>query len=119
VFSNKVLRLDDEAASVLLGRDLSVGGMRVEYHPDLKIGDLLHLAIYASAREEPLVVKARVVQDSGTGLGLNFEGLDPSNAGRLEALVARLPAVESLQMGEADGMGSVVTRVLSGIQELE
>jgi len=115
-YAGKVGRLDDEADSVLLGRDLSVGGMRVEYHPNLQIGDVLELAVYGLPREEPIVVKARVAQDAGDGLGLAFDGLEPAVQARLERLVTRLPSVESLQGGEAAGLGSVVSRVLSGFR---
>jgi hypothetical protein len=115
-FGRQVARLDDEANSVLLGRDLSVGGMRVEYHDRLQIGDLLELAVYVSPREEPIVLKARVAHDAGDGLGLAFEGLASEVAQRLEKMVARLPSVESLQGGEAAGLGSVVSRVLSGFR---
>jgi len=115
-YSGKVPRLDDEADSVLLGRDLSVGGMRVEYHPNLQIGDVLELAVYGLPREEPIVVKARVAQDSGNGLGLAFDAVDPAVQARLERLVTRLPSVESLQGGEVGGLGSVVSRVLSGFR---
>ena len=38
-FGNRALR-------VLVGRDLSVGGMRIERLPGLEVGDRLHLAIY-------------------------------------------------------------------------
>jgi hypothetical protein len=115
-FDKQVGRLDDEADSVLLGRDLSIGGMRIEYHPNLQIGDILQLAVYASPREEPVIVKARVAHDSGTGLGLTFEGMPADVGARLEQIVARLPSVESLQGTEAEGMGSVVSRVLSGFR---
>jgi hypothetical protein len=115
-FAQRVARLDDEADSVLLGRDLSIGGMRIEYHENLQIGDLLELAIYASPREEPVVVKARVAHDAGDGLGLAFEGLSESAGARIEAMVARLPSVESLQGGETAAVGSVVSRVLSGFR---
>jgi len=115
-YSGKVPRLDDEADSVLLGRDLSVGGMRVEYHPNLQIGDVLELAVYGLPREEPIVVKARVAQDSGDGLGLAFDSVEPAVRVRLEWLVTRLPSVESLQGGEVGGLGSVVSRVLSGFR---
>lgn len=115
-FASEVTRLDDEADSVLLGRDLSVGGMRIEYHPNLQVGDVLELALYVSAREEPIVVKGRVLQDAGDGLGLAFEGIDQKTGERLERLVARLPSVESLQDGESAGLGSVVSRVLSGFR---
>jgi hypothetical protein len=115
-FGQQVARLDDEAHSVLLGRDLSAGGMRIEYHPQVQVGDLLELALYVSAREEPVVVKARVAHDAGNGLGISFESVATDVAVRLEKLVARLPSVESLQGGESAGLGSVVSRVLSGFR---
>lgn len=118
-FEKQVARLDDEANSVLLGRDLSVGGMRVEYHDRVRIGDLLELAVYVSPREEPIVVKARVAHDAGDGLGLTFEGMTPDVSARIERLIARLPSIESLQGGEAAGLGSVVSRVLSGFRREE
>jgi hypothetical protein len=115
-FPRQVPRLDDEANSVLLGRDLSLGGMRVEYHEKLQIGDVIELAIYVSPREEPITVKARVAHDAGDGLGLAFEGIPSDTGARLEKLIARLPSVESLQGGESAGLGSVVSRVLSGFR---
>jgi hypothetical protein len=115
-FGREIPRLDDEANSVLLGRDLSIGGMRIEYHEKLQMGDLIELAIYVSPREEPIIAKARVAHDAGDGLGLAFEGLPGETAARLERLIAQLPSVESLQGGEAAGLGSVVSRVLSGFR---
>jgi hypothetical protein len=115
-FPKQVARLDAEAESVLLGRDLSVGGMRVEYNESLQVGDVVELAVYASAREEPLMVKARVSHDTGDGLGLAFEGVDANVAARFERLVARLPSVEALQGGESGALGSVVSRVLSNFR---
>jgi hypothetical protein len=115
-FDRKIERLDDEANSVLFGRDLSLGGMRIDYHPRVQVGDVLELAVYASAREEPIIVKARVGHDAGDGLGVVFEGLPADVGARLEKVVARLPSVESLQGGEAAGVGSVVSRVLSGFR---
>jgi c-di-GMP-binding flagellar brake protein YcgR len=113
-FGQKIARLDDEAKSVLLGRDLSVGGMRVEYHERVRLGEQLELAIYVSPREEPIVVKARVAREAGDGFGLAFEDVPQEVQTRLEKLIARLPSVEPLQAGEAAGLGSVVSRVLSG-----
>lgn len=115
-FDKPVPRLDSEADSVVIGRDLSAGGMRIEYHPNVQIGDLLEIAVYASPREEPIMLKARVAHDAGDGLGLVFEDVPAEIATRLEKLVARLPSVEALQGGEAAGLGSVVSRVLSGFR---
>lgn len=115
-FEKQIARLDDEANSVLIGRDLSLGGMRVDYHDKLQIGAILELAVYVSPREEPIVLKARVAHDAGDGFGLAFEGLPLETGVRLEKLIARLPAVESLQGGESGGLGAVVSRVLSGFR---
>jgi len=112
-YHREVRSLDEEAETVLMGRDLSVGGMRIDPHPKVQVGDLLQLAIYGDAEQEPFVVHAHVVRDEGGGgLGLKFEHLKPGLAAGLEALVARLPSVESLDGAEADGMGSVVSRIL-------
>lgn len=100
------------AERVLVGRDLSVGGMRVDA-PDLEPGARLRVALYPAAREEPVVIDARVVRsDAASGTGLRFESVPPGEAARLEALVARLPAVEPLAGGEAEALGSVVSEIL-------
>jgi hypothetical protein len=112
-FEGNVSSLDEEANLVLMGRDLSVGGMRIEPHPGLEIGTKLRLAIYGAPREEPFVVRASVVRNDGDdGVGLRFEEIASGVAARLESLVTRLPSVESLHGGETDALGSVVSRIL-------
>jgi hypothetical protein len=112
-YDRDVRSLDEEANLVLMGRDLSVGGMRIEPHPGLEIGAKLRLAIYGEPREEPFVVRARVVRDDGDdGMGLRFEQISTGIGARLESLVANLPSVESLHGGETDALGSVVSRIL-------
>jgi len=112
-YQGEVRSLDQEAGEALVGRDLSVGGMRIEAHPDIHVGDLVQLAIYAEPEEEPITVYAHAVRDEGgRGLGLKFELLKPRVASRLESLVARLPAVETLEEDEVAGMGSVVSRII-------
>ena len=112
-FSREVVQLDDEASSVLLGRDISIGGMRVECDGDLSVGDQLRLAVYGGPREDPFILRGEVVrQESANSYGVKFDEMKPAVAGRLEALVARLPAVESLEGDEADALGSVVSRIL-------
>ena len=99
---------------MVMGRDLSMGGMRIEPHPELSVGDRLELAIYAEAEGNPAVVKAEVIRaEDGVGLGLRFLDLDPGVATRLERLVTQLPAVEPLADGECEAMGAVVGRILS------
>ncbi len=113
VFRREVVQLDDEASSVLLGRDISLGGMRVESESNLGPGDQLRLAIYGGPREDPFIVRGTVVrQETATTYGVKFSDLKPAVAARLESLVAKLPAVESLKGAEADALGSVVSRIL-------
>ena len=101
------------ALRVLVGRDLSVGGMRIERLPALEVGDRLHLAVYGSADEAPFLVWGTVTRDDGdAGMGVVFDPLEPEVARRLERLVAALPAVESLRDGEAEAMGTVVSEIL-------
>ena len=99
---------------MLLGRDLATGGMRVDAHPDLKVGARLRLALYDPTREAPLVVDAVVARDDGArGLGLQFLGVAPEIAARLEQLVATLPPVEQLSDGEAGALGTVVGEIVA------
>jgi hypothetical protein len=99
---------------MLLGRDLGSGGMRVDAHPDLKVGARLRVALYDPEREAPLIVDAVVARDDGSrGVGLQFLAVTPDIASRLEQLVATLPPVEQLQDGEAGALGTVVGEILA------
>jgi hypothetical protein len=112
-YRSEIVSLEGEASLVLLGRDISVGGMRVESNSDLKVGNGMRLAIYGEAREEPFIVHASVEREEADGsFGLRFERVQPALAARLEQLVAKLPAVESLEGDEADALGSVVSQIL-------
>lgn len=111
-FEREVVMLDDEASRVLVGRDISVGGMQVDPQPGLEPGTEMDLAIYGAAREEPFIVHARVVRSSDQSIALEFDQLPPAVAARLEALVGHLPAVESLDDGEVDAVGTVVSRII-------
>lgn len=103
------------ALRVLVGRDLSVGGMRIDPLPGLKVGDRLHLAIYGDAGESPFLVWGSVRRDDGeNGMALAFDELPGEVAARLERLVGSLPAVESLHDTEAQAMGTVMSEILPG-----
>lgn len=113
-YPKPVVALAGPARRVLVGRDLSAEGMRVEPHPDLTMGARVRLAVYDTPHAEPLLVNALVVRDDGPrGLALRFEGVPGEIARRLEALVAMLPTVEPLADGEAGALGAVLTEIVS------
>ena len=113
-FEETVRALGLEAGRALVGRDLSLGGMRVDAHPELKVGAEVRLEIFGFAGAEPAAVRAVVVRDDGEdGLGLRFEDVPPAVAARLEALVTALPSIEPLCDGETAAMGAVVGRIVS------
>lgn len=112
-YSNTVPAFGKRALRVLVGRDLSVGGMRIEPLPGLDIGDRLHLAIYGDAGESPFLVWATVMRNDGdSGMALAFDALDRAIGDRLDRLVGSLPSVESLHDTETEAMGTVVSEVL-------
>lgn len=113
-YPRRVPAFGDRATRVLVARDLSMGGMRVERDSGLELGDRLHLAIYGSANEDPFLVWATAERDDGdAGLLLRFDAVHPKIAEQLDKVVASLPAVESLHDDEAHAMGTVVTEILA------
>lgn len=114
-YDRRVLALAASAMHrMLFGRDLSAGGMRVDCHPELRVGMRLRLALYDATREAPLVVEAVVARDDGPrGFGLQFLSVTPELGTRLEQLVATLPRVERLDDGEAGALGSVMGEIVS------
>ena len=113
-YAAKVPAFGTRALRVLVGRDISVGGMQIESNPDLEVGDRLHLAIYGAASEEPFLVWGTILRSDGRGgTAVVFDPVHPSIAKQLEALVASLPSVESLHDDEAAAMGTVLTEIIN------
>jgi hypothetical protein len=113
-YAAKVPAFGTRALRVLVGRDISVGGMQIESNPDLEVGDRLHLAIYGAASEEPFLVWGTILRSDGRGgTAVVFDPVHPSIAKQLEALVASLPAIESLHDDEAAAMGTVLTEIIN------
>lgn len=111
---------EDESAQsrVLIGRDLSAGGMRIDSARDLKVGQRFRLALYGPARHEPFLIEASIERDDGDqGLVLAFLGVSKDDARDLEKLVACLPDVESLEEGESAGMGTVISEIISRTED--
>ena len=113
VYSQTIPAFAERALRVLVGRDLSVGGMRVERHSELWLGDHLQLAIYGEAGVDPMLIWGHVERSDGdNGLVIRFDPLDEATQTRLERLVSSLPAVESLSDSEAEAMGTVLSEIL-------
>jgi len=101
--------LDAEAAHVLMGRDLSRGGMRVDPNPLLAVGMNLRLAVHAETREAPLILNAMVVRDDGDqGLLLRFRDLSADLARYLDYVIHALPLV----IDDDDDEGCLVAELL-------
>lgn len=104
--------LAEEATRVLIGRDISLGGMRIDPHPSLSIGDELSIAVHLCAREEPMVIQARVERDDGhRGMLLHFLDLPEASAERLIRMVDLLPILAVDEATEAS-KEVVVTKIL-------
>jgi hypothetical protein len=113
--SRRIIALGDEAARVLIGRDVSTGGMRIEPTPGLGVGDVLRVALHVRPDGQPLVVSARVRRDDGeAGLALRFTGLNEAARLCLEDMLLTLPAI--VDSNDSDdpsaGAGMVVSEVV-------
>jgi len=111
-YAQHVIALGVEAARVLLGRDISLGGMRVEPHADVRVGDDVTIAVHVRAREKPLILEARVARDEGErGLVLQWSKLSPEARDTLTRMVEFLPVIATRQ-GTDEGTGVVVSEIL-------
>jgi hypothetical protein len=101
------------APRIILGRDLSVEGMRVEPHPDLGLGSTVRVALYGGEGEEPLTIDATVTRDDGErGLLLLFTDIGPETVDLLEVLLTRLPPLEALERTGRDASGLIVSTII-------
>jgi len=112
-YSERILAFGEQRSRVLMGRDLSAGGMRVEPLPDLAPGDRFRLAIYGPGHQDPTLVNAEVTRDDGeSGMALRFLDVRADVAAALEKLVVCLPNVESLEDSEAERLGAVISEIV-------
>jgi c-di-GMP-binding flagellar brake protein YcgR len=106
---------------VLIGRDLSPGGMRVEAVGDLHLGDRFRLALHGPEPTDPVIVRAEVVRDDGAnGFALAFRNVDTETDRQIQKILACLPAVVSLDDSETDergdlgGIGAILSELMPG-----
>lgn len=112
-YAKKLTAMEGGNAYMVMCRDISQQGMRIEPVEGLEVGSRLELAIALSARDEPFLVAASVIRDDGDrGLALHFDWIEPDAQERLQALLAKLPAIEALQ-DDARGQGTVPAQRLS------
>jgi hypothetical protein len=112
LFSRRVIALGDAAARVLIGRDLSAGGMRVESGAPLRVGERVRLALHAGGDEAPLVVSAVVVRNDGeSGFVLRFTQMNEAARGYLARTLSCLPGLDDLRDSQP-GSQAVVSELL-------
>jgi hypothetical protein len=110
--TRRIIALGDEAARVLIGRDLSVGGMRIDSTPGLAMGDRLKVAVHVRPDGQPLVVSAEIVRDDGPeDMALRFVDLSPAARTYLEEMVGALPNIIESN-GSREGAGVVVSELV-------
>jgi hypothetical protein len=107
-YEKHIVTVDEEATRVLLCRDISIGGMRVNPNDTLVPGDELLVAVHIRSRAEPLIVNTRVTRDDGDeGLILEFYDLSKESAEYLEKMVNLLPILGVKNVsedGQEDGL---------------
>jgi hypothetical protein len=115
-FDRHVVALDRSATRILIGRDLSVGGMRVDPNPALRPLKTFRLSIHVGEGELPLVVRARVVRDDGEeGIVLQFEQLGFAVQEHLRKSLRELPILAPGDDGAPEGV--LVTEILGDREE--
>ena len=111
-------QVGEQKSRVLIGRDLSAGGMRIEPAHDIQLGQGFRLAIYGPAEQRPFLLDARVARDDGeAGFVLKFVDVPEETQRGLEKLVACLPDIESLEQGETGSLGAVMSEILARTSE--
>ncbi len=96
VYGRRVIARGAARPQVLLGRDLSMGGMRVASDGSLDVGSELEIALHVRAGGVPLVVRCEVARDDGPrGVFLRFQKLSDAERSYLAGMVSELPGLEA------------------------
>ncbi len=111
-YARRLTALHADASDVLLGRDLSMTGIRIQRNPALAVGARVSIALYAGEREEPMILDAEVLREDQVGFGLRFVSLSPEQKLRLEQMLERLPPLESLAGDAPEGERLVVSKLV-------
>jgi len=112
-FGKEILSTIDQTKRTLIGKDLSLGGMRVEPRAELVAGKALRVALFGPDSGDTLMLGAHVARNDGAmGVALHFDPMSPEAKHKLEALIIGMPAVEALEDGESDALGTVLTEIV-------
>jgi hypothetical protein len=110
----EVIALDaalERVRYALLGVDLSSGGIRVEPHPEIALGDRVRIALYGVAADAPILVDAMAVRDDGVrGVLLRFRNVSAEAACEIARVVEGVPQIE-IDAGDL-GTGVVVAELI-------
>ena len=95
-YDQRVVALDEEAARVIVGRELSHGGMRVESSGAIQIGDTLRVALHCGTGHQPLIVLAEAIrEDEDDTTVLSFVGLSESQREAMDRIIATSRPIET------------------------
>jgi hypothetical protein len=113
-YEKHIVTVNEDATRVLLCRDISIGGMRVEPNETLVPGDDMLVAVHIRSRSEPLVVNARVARDDGKeGLVLVFHDLSKDSEEYLEKMVNLLPMLGVKDASDDEnGPGLIISEIV-------
>jgi hypothetical protein len=119
-FTSQILASSIEGSRVLLGCDLSTGGMRVQPDETLTVGDEFKIALYARKGLPAVMVRAIVARrDHDGSLGLRFDDVTRANVARLEEMVAALPLLVDTHDAKPGVVVSQVLEYLGSEEEAE
>jgi len=94
-FQQRVMGVLGGIAHVLLARDLSRGGLRIEWNERLAVGDAIKIAVFGAFDTAPLLAPAVVERnDDADGWFLRFCALEPAVEDRLDALIDTLAPLD-------------------------
>ena len=109
IYQREVTAQTAGSTLVLLARDLSQQGMRIDSQSGLRVGQMLRLTIFGGPQQRPAVVPARVTHDDGEqGMVLSFEQVAPQVQHCLDEIVTASPAIEVLTASESGTSHMVV-----------
>lgn len=101
-YARDVAARHDGGEYVILGRDLSLRGMRTEHLGGLHIGSSLELRLYGKGVDEPVVVRATVDRDDGVdGTVFRFDDVSTTDRPRIEAIIESAKEIQSLDHGRS------------------